>query len=168
MEFIQINIGSTKLKARPENESKLRDELAKASKIPSLAQVQAWALRRRDRREYPAYKDGMTTAEYVKNYYAANIETFAGWTLGKERQNKAADLVSEFFSPLSSGTKQADFLLSGGGSLYVLTPMSEQSTEWIDKHIDPSAQSFGGGIAVEHRYIQDIVEGIKNDGMSVH
>ncbi len=61
----------------------------------------------------------------------------------------------------------SDFMLSGGGSVFVLTPLTTQAAEWIDDHIDPNAQSWGGGVVIEHRYVDDIVDGIESAGFSV-
>lgn len=60
-----------------------------------------------------------------------------------------------------------DFRVSGGGSLYILSPLTEAARDWVAEHIGDDAQTFGGGIAVEHRYIGDIVDGIQCDGLTV-
>jgi hypothetical protein len=39
--------------------------------------------------------------------------------------------------------------------------------EWIENHIPEDAQRLGNAIAVEHRYIADIVAGIQGDGLAV-
>lgn len=36
-----------------------------------------------------------------------------------------------------------------------------------DENIDPNAQWFGGGVVIEHRYVEDILEGILNSGLEV-
>lgn len=60
-----------------------------------------------------------------------------------------------------------DFRIGGGGSVYLLTPVSERAKEWVKEHIPSDAQTFGGAVAVEWRYISDIVDGIKGDGLGV-
>lgn len=62
---------------------------------------------------------------------------------------------------------QADFMVSGGGSLYILTPLSDSGQAWAEEHLPEDAQRWGRGIAVEHRYIGDIVDGICADGLTV-
>ena len=42
----------------------------------------------------------------------------------------------------------ADFEVSGGGTLYLLTPQTNEAKDWCAEHIDPLAQSLGRGIAV--------------------
>jgi len=50
-------------------------------------------------------------------------------------------------------------------SVYLLRAESDAERTWIDEHISEDALRFGGGVAVEHRYIDDIVEGMLTDGL---
>ena len=61
----------------------------------------------------------------------------------------------------------ADFLVTGGGTVYLLHPLTDAAREWVAEHLPEDAQRLGNGIAVEHRYIGDIVCGARNDGLSV-
>jgi hypothetical protein len=61
----------------------------------------------------------------------------------------------------------ADFLVHGGGSVYLLRPISPAGAAWADQHIPSDATWFGGAIVVEHRYIRDIVVGATCDGLTV-
>ena len=54
-----------------------------------------------------------------------------------------------------------------GSSLYLLTPVSDAAIAWADQHIDPDALGLGNAIAVEHRFIGDIIGGIRSDGLTV-
>jgi hypothetical protein len=63
--------------------------------------------------------------------------------------------------------RQADFSVQNEGSIFLLIPHTDIANAWIDAHIPEDAQRFGGGVVVEHRYILDIVIGIKNDGLEV-
>ena len=68
----------------------------------------------------------------------------------------------------SSQRKMADFEITGGGTVYILTPCTTEAKEWLEEHVDlDNVQWFGRGIAVEHRYIEDIVEGARGDGLEV-
>jgi len=64
-------------------------------------------------------------------------------------------------------TQEAGFAVYGGGTLYVLMPLSEGGREWIDGHIAEDAICIGSGVAVEHRYIEDILQGIVDDGLTI-
>lgn len=60
-----------------------------------------------------------------------------------------------------------DFTVSNHGSIFLLTPVSAAGEAWANDHLPEDAARFGFGIAVEHRYIADIVDGIRNDGLEV-
>lgn len=50
-------------------------------------------------------------------------------------------------------------------SVYVVFPKTKRAKEWAAEHLPEPTWSLDG-IVVEHRYIQDIVEGIRGDGMT--
>jgi hypothetical protein len=61
----------------------------------------------------------------------------------------------------------ADFLVTGGGTKYLLHALTTAACEWVAEHIPEDAQRLGNAIAVEHRYIGDIMDGARNDGLAV-
>jgi hypothetical protein len=61
----------------------------------------------------------------------------------------------------------ADLLVHGGGTVYLLRPVSPTGAAWVDEHIPEDATWFGGAVVVEHRYIRDIVVGAVTDGLRV-
>lgn len=63
--------------------------------------------------------------------------------------------------------KAVDFTVVGGGSVFLLTPLTDDAKNWSDEHIDPEAQKLGNGIAVEHRYIGELVDGIRAEGFTI-
>lgn len=63
-----------------------------------------------------------------------------------------------------------DFYVEGEGrfcTIYLLRPLTPAAIEWVEEHIPEDAQRLGNAVAVEHRYISDIVESIQNDGLAV-
>jgi hypothetical protein len=58
-----------------------------------------------------------------------------------------------------------DFTIANHGSIFILTPLTDDGDEWVSQHIPEDAARWGGGIVVEARYIDDIVEGIRDDGL---
>jgi hypothetical protein len=69
-----------------------------------------------------------------------------------------------------SKTKSPDFSIEGEGrfcSVYLLRPLTSAAFDWVEQHIPPDAQRLGTAIAIEHRFIADIVAGIQNDGLEV-
>jgi hypothetical protein len=60
-----------------------------------------------------------------------------------------------------------DFTVLNGGSVSIVTPLTDAARAWLDEHTDPDAQWFAGGIAVEHRYVRDLVVGLAQAGFTV-
>jgi hypothetical protein len=46
-------------------------------------------------------------------------------------------------------------------------PLSQSARSWIEENLPSDAQWFGSAVAIEHRYIWPILEGIQNDGLAV-
>lgn len=61
----------------------------------------------------------------------------------------------------------SDFSLSNEGSIFILTPNSDEASSWCDEHLPEDVMTWGKGIVVEHRYIGDIVDGIALSGLSL-
>jgi len=60
-----------------------------------------------------------------------------------------------------------DALVSGHGSIYLVRPVSEAATEWISENVQEDAHWFGGSLAVEHRYILDLIDGMQANGLNL-
>lgn len=58
-----------------------------------------------------------------------------------------------------------DFFVLNEGTIFLLIPLTDAASTWVDEHLPEDAQWFGNGVVVEHRYIADIVQGIVNDGL---
>jgi hypothetical protein len=61
----------------------------------------------------------------------------------------------------------ADLSIQNEGSIFLLRGLTDAGKAWIAANIPDDAQSFGGAIVVEHRYIGDIAQGAVNDGLEV-
>ncbi len=61
-----------------------------------------------------------------------------------------------------------DFQVENHGSIFLLRPLSSAEL-WVLENIgaDDGYQPYFPTLVVEHRYIADIVEGIRNDGLAV-
>lgn len=54
-----------------------------------------------------------------------------------------------------------DFTVTDHGSIFLLRPNSAEAKAWISDHLQVEQyQMFGEAVAVEHRYIGDILEGV--------
>ena len=60
-----------------------------------------------------------------------------------------------------------DALVSGHGSIYLVRPMSDAANAWIDENVQGDAQWFGHSLAVEHRYILDLIDGMQASGLNL-
>lgn len=63
--------------------------------------------------------------------------------------------------------QQADYIVSGGGSLYILTPLNSEAKANLESGVGEETQWWAGGVAVEHRFIQPLVEQLRSQGWVV-
>jgi hypothetical protein len=62
---------------------------------------------------------------------------------------------------------RVDFELSGGGTVYLLRPISRAAHRWVEEHLAADATWWCGAVVVEHRYIGPIIGGAIGDGLVV-
>lgn len=62
---------------------------------------------------------------------------------------------------------EKDFQVVRDGSIALLYPNSYEAKTWVELNLPSDAQWFGSAVAVELRYIADIVSGIQGDGYTV-
>jgi hypothetical protein len=62
---------------------------------------------------------------------------------------------------------EADYTVSWHGSLVLVAPATEDAAQHLRDHVSPEAQWFGGALAVEPRFLDDLVEGLREDGFTV-
>jgi hypothetical protein len=60
-----------------------------------------------------------------------------------------------------------DFLFADHGSICILTPTSANGINWINEHLPEDSPRWCGGTVIEHRYVNDILGGITDDGLVV-
>lgn len=60
-----------------------------------------------------------------------------------------------------------DFSVQNECTIFLLRPLSQAAQTWIDENLSPDRTTFGDAVAVEHRYIADIIDGIRADGLEV-
>ena len=60
-----------------------------------------------------------------------------------------------------------DFFCENHSSIFLLYPLSPSAHSWIKDNLPSDVQWFGQAVAVEHRFIWPILEGIQNDGLVV-
>ena len=60
-----------------------------------------------------------------------------------------------------------DLLVRNEGTIFLLTPVSDNGKAWVEEHVSDDHQEWCGAIVVEHRYITDIVAGAQADGLKI-
>jgi hypothetical protein len=70
-------------------------------------------------------------------------------------------------SPTRVGDR-VDFRIENLGSIFLVIPITDAALTWIEEHVTREGfQPYWPTVVVEHRYIDDLVEGIRLDGMAV-
>lgn len=64
-------------------------------------------------------------------------------------------------------TRVDDFQIVGGGSVYLLLPITGDARRWIDDNLGDDLLYLGNGVAIEHTYISQIADGILSDGLTI-
>lgn len=62
---------------------------------------------------------------------------------------------------------KVDYEVSGSGTLYIVTPLNMRARENLKANVSNEAQWFAGGVAVEHRYVIQLVEQLTEEGWVV-
>jgi hypothetical protein len=60
-----------------------------------------------------------------------------------------------------------DVEVSNHGSIWLVTPITPEAKEWIAEHVSDEAQWLGFSLAVEHRFVTALLEGIADYGFEV-
>jgi hypothetical protein len=63
--------------------------------------------------------------------------------------------------------KPPDVSISNHRTIYLLHLHTRRATTWVDDHIIGDRQFVGHALAVEHRFVGDIAEGMTRDGLEV-
>ena len=98
---VQIQVGSCEALVCPENVEAYTLALQAASKVPTVRQARAKALMGGVSRKYPKFKDGMSTAEYVRAFAMLNT-TQRGQFLSVADIAREEKAIAAFFAPLST------------------------------------------------------------------
>jgi hypothetical protein len=79
-------------------------------------------------------------------------------------------MIDAFQTSGTSPTSESgpDFRCENHGSVFLLIPITQPALSWIEENLPSDAQWFGNGVAIEHRFIWAILEGIQSDGLAVH
>lgn len=93
-------------------------------------------------------------AQEIANYFASENPKF-----DHARFLKACGI-------LKGTLMRTHFTFVNHGSICLLTPHSQEAKDWADEHLPQERLTFGGGIAIEPRYAEDILVGIAEAGLT--
>jgi hypothetical protein len=62
-------------------------------------------------------------------------------------------------------TPNHDFVARSEGTIWIFTPLSQAASEFLSEHIQEDAQYFGSSLCVEHRFVYELLIGIREHGL---
>jgi hypothetical protein len=63
---------------------------------------------------------------------------------------------------------QADVVVENHGSVFVVTPLSPEASEWVDENVQLEGwQWLGASFACEPRYVPSLIDGMHENGLMV-
>jgi hypothetical protein len=61
-----------------------------------------------------------------------------------------------------------DFRVDNHGSIFILNALTPAALQWADDHLPDDRQLWGWrGTVIEPRYVSDIVDAIRNEGLTI-
>jgi hypothetical protein len=64
----------------------------------------------------------------------------------------------------STGT---DFAVENHGTIILLQPLTRAASEWVEENLSADRLHYAGAVVIEPRYLTDIVDGIRADGLEI-
>jgi hypothetical protein len=64
-------------------------------------------------------------------------------------------------------SKGTDFAVSNHGTIILLQPLTRAANEWVEENLPADRLHYAGAVVIEPRYLADIVDGIRADGLEV-
>ena len=74
--------------------------------------------------------------------------------------------VAFSFALRMGATGEPDFIVADHGTIWTFYPRSLAAQEWWKENVEPNAQTYGRNFVVEHRFVQDILDGLRRDGFA--
>lgn len=62
---------------------------------------------------------------------------------------------------------ETDVQVENHGSIFLFRILTDAAQSWVDENVSEEAQWMGNGLAVEHRYAEDLAQGMLNAGLNV-
>lgn len=104
-----VKVGTTMAKVHPDRRVLVKYQLEQASKIKSVKVFRSSVMRKTDKRDYPRFIEGGSTADYVERYWSLNAARFGAVTEYNPRlkhsvlkAGEAARIVADLYEPLGT------------------------------------------------------------------
>lgn len=68
---------------------------------------------------------------------------------------------------INGGESVPDVTAVDHGSIWIVTPHSDEAKAWVDDNVSTERTSWGSGIAVDHRMVEPLLSGMMGDGLRV-
>lgn len=108
------------------------------------------------------YPDGHTTGDVWPHEAVERENVAVEWIKSHALNHPAISRATE-----KQNLTEWDFSFKDEGSVWILYPHNDAASLWIAEHVDQDALQWGGGIAVDARYVDQISQGIVEDGLDV-
>jgi hypothetical protein len=63
--------------------------------------------------------------------------------------------------------QETDVAISGSGTIYLFHLLTHGAQDWVEAHVSDDRQMLGTALVVEHRYVADIEQAMRADGLGV-
>lgn len=64
--------------------------------------------------------------------------------------------------------RRIDVRVNGGGTMYHVTPLTKAAKDWVSENVQlESWQWLGSGFGVEGRFLDNLLEGMVDSGLTV-
>ena len=111
---------------------------------------------------------GITAGKLVKSFISNPPAAPAGYANFGEYTEEAGKLAHKFLSQLPpEPAPEVDALIENHGTIFMVSAKTEKAMTWLKAHVDQDSQWFGDSLAVEHGYVQQLVEGMQDAGLLV-
>jgi hypothetical protein len=61
--------------------------------------------------------------------------------------------------------RRIDFVVRDEGTIWLFTPLTPPALQFLSEYIQEDAQYFGDSLAVEHRYVEALLNGLQEHGL---
>lgn len=68
-------------------------------------------------------------------------------------------------NPAAVDYPSPDIQVENHFTLFLIWPLSTRGESWIQENVSQDSQRFGNALAVEPRYVADIMQGMSADGL---